>query len=464
MTSEILAMVLQRLDDLGVYERVEGGPIPFGLFDAHDTRLQVPFLEKANTKLHDRPMWKICIGLPNGTSKWQVGDSKQQNGCWKMSMTREKDKLVAFKRRHGFKNTDFQRLDIVPLVVRAWASSFARTPKNKDALMERGWYHLDKRLLRDPEILRTKVDTVSPPIEDTAPSPPIEDTVEDTAPSSPIEDTVEDTAPSSPIEDTVEDTAPSSPIEDTVEDTAPSSPIEDTVEDTAPSSPIEDTVEEPRREPEDLVPQQIHVSDASTVSELDSLNLNFVDGIAGTMTTDLMTFLLRKQKIHEAYEKRKEEGQRVRSRLQEALKGTRLTGGALFKVRKVVLCDEVLEVRRERDAAIQNTKMDGVVKLVERYNKRLEKYSTVIASTKKEQEYTVTELKAWLAVRKKRVDGPMPSTLAKLKELYEKLQNKEALTLREHLLDEGHSDTLITLVIERDGNEEEDRSGGTMGE
>jgi hypothetical protein len=77
------------------------------------------------------------------------------------------------------------------------------------------------------------------------------------------------------------------------------------------------------------------------------------------MTTDLMTFLLRKQqKMHEAYEKRKEKGQRVRSRLQDALKGTKLTGGALFKLRKVVLCDEVIEVRRERDAAIQNTKMD----------------------------------------------------------------------------------------------------------
>jgi hypothetical protein len=194
------------------------------------------------------------------------------------------------------------------------------------------------------------------------------------------------------------------PIEDS---TAPSPPIEDT------SPPIEDTVEEPRREPEDLVPQQVHVSDVSTVSELDSLNLNFVDGITGTMVTDLMTFLLRKQKIHEAYEKRKEEGQRVHSRLQEALKGTRLTGGTLFKLRKVVLCDEVLEVRKERDAAIQNTKIDGVVKLVERYNKRLGKYSTVIASTKKEEDYTVTELKAWLAVSKKRVDGPMPSTLPK---------------------------------------------------
>jgi hypothetical protein len=104
------------------------------------------------------------------------------------------------------------------------------------------------------------------------------------------------------------------------------------------------------------------------------------------MTTDLMTFLLRKQKIHEAYQKRKEEGQRVITRLQEALKGTRLAGGGLFKIRKVVvLCDKVLEVRKGRDAAIQNTKIDAVVKLVEKFNKRLEKYSTVISSTRKEE-------------------------------------------------------------------------------
>jgi hypothetical protein len=61
MTSEVLALVLQQLDDLGVYKRVEGRPIPFGLFDAHDTRLQeVPFLEKANKKMHGQPVWKYA--------------------------------------------------------------------------------------------------------------------------------------------------------------------------------------------------------------------------------------------------------------------------------------------------------------------------------------------------------------------------------------------------------------------
>jgi hypothetical protein len=198
------------------------------------------------------------------------------------------------------------------------------------------------------------------------------------------------------------------------------------------------------------------MSDVSAISELDSLNLNFIDGIAGTMTTNPMTFLLRKQKIHEAYQKRKEEGQRVRTRLQEALKGTRLTGGALFKIRKVVLCDEVLEVRKGRDAAIQNTKIDAVMKLVEKFNKLLEKYSTVISSTRKEEECTNVELKAWLAVRKKKQDGAMPTTLPKLKDLYSKLKETEPLTLRAHLLDEGHSEDLINLVLARDGEEGED--------
>jgi hypothetical protein len=76
---------------LGLYKRVPGGPIPFVLFNAHDSQLQVPFLRYVNDEEHK---WKVCIGLPNGTGKWQVGDSSKQNGQWKTEMTREKGKLV----------------------------------------------------------------------------------------------------------------------------------------------------------------------------------------------------------------------------------------------------------------------------------------------------------------------------------------------------------------------------------
>jgi hypothetical protein len=100
--------------------------------------------------------------------------------------------------------------------------------------------------------------------------------------------------------------------------------------------------------------------------------------------------------------------------------------------------------------------MPLLVKLVQKFNKRLEKYSTMISSTRKEEEYTNIELKAWLAVRKKKQDGAMPTTSPKLKELYTKLKDREPLTLRHHLLDEGHCDALITLVLARDGEEEDD--------
>jgi hypothetical protein len=78
----------------------------------------------------------------------------------------------------------------------------------------------------------------------------------------------------------------------------------------------------------------------------------------------------------------------------------------------------------------------------------------VISSTRKEEEYTNVELKAWLAVRKKKQDGAMPTVLPKLKDLYSKLKETEPLTLRAYLLDEGHSEDLtISLVLARDGEE-----------
>jgi hypothetical protein len=91
ITSEILRKAFQQLDALGIYQRIPGGPIPLVLFDPHDSRLQVPFLWYVNDEDHK---WKGCIGLPNGTGKWQVGDSSEQNGQWKTEMTREKGKLI----------------------------------------------------------------------------------------------------------------------------------------------------------------------------------------------------------------------------------------------------------------------------------------------------------------------------------------------------------------------------------
>ena len=65
ITSSILRVAFKCLDDLGMYER-KPDRTPMAFFDAHDSCLQVEFLEYVNDPEH---LWKFCIGLPNGTHK-----------------------------------------------------------------------------------------------------------------------------------------------------------------------------------------------------------------------------------------------------------------------------------------------------------------------------------------------------------------------------------------------------------
>lgn len=78
ISSSILETAFARLDDLGVYKRTPSLK-PFALFDAHDSCLNVPFLRYVDDPTHQ---WVFCIGLPNGTHKWQVRESKEQNGSY----------------------------------------------------------------------------------------------------------------------------------------------------------------------------------------------------------------------------------------------------------------------------------------------------------------------------------------------------------------------------------------------
>ena len=97
------------------------------LFDAHDSRLQVEFLQYVNSPDH---LWQFCIGLPNGTHKWQVGVSKEQNGSYKIEWAREKYNLVLWKTRLG-RNVELERSDVIPLFNLAWKKSFARVKKKR---------------------------------------------------------------------------------------------------------------------------------------------------------------------------------------------------------------------------------------------------------------------------------------------------------------------------------------------
>ena len=75
MTSDILIEMLQAIDTLDLFPRLDGVK-PFLLFDGHGSWLQLPFLQYIN---NPRDYWVVCIGVPYGTALLKVGNSKEQN-------------------------------------------------------------------------------------------------------------------------------------------------------------------------------------------------------------------------------------------------------------------------------------------------------------------------------------------------------------------------------------------------
>ena len=57
------------------------------MVEGHDSRLHNDFLEYIKS---EGRKCTVCIGVPSGTSYWKVGDSKDQNGTFKIILKRNK--------------------------------------------------------------------------------------------------------------------------------------------------------------------------------------------------------------------------------------------------------------------------------------------------------------------------------------------------------------------------------------
>ena len=151
ITSQILSDALAHLDSYNLFCR-DNGKSPFLLLDGHNSRFELPFLEYITNDAHK---WTVCIGVPYGTAIWQVADSKEQNGSYKIALSRAKKELVDSKLAMHMDPATLCATDIVPLVNIAWEKSFARTNLNKKAIAERGWTPLNRNLLLYKEIQST---------------------------------------------------------------------------------------------------------------------------------------------------------------------------------------------------------------------------------------------------------------------------------------------------------------------
>jgi hypothetical protein len=160
ISSSSLTEMLRYMDSQNIFDRANGEK-PVLVLDGHHSRMDLEFLEYINDEDHK---WFVCIGVPYGTHKWQVADSSQVNGKFKIELAIVKSEYLKFKGN----NEGFVVSDIVPLVRTAFARSFANVENTRKAIAERGWGPaLNYRLLMDKSLSQRPKDAPAEETEST---------------------------------------------------------------------------------------------------------------------------------------------------------------------------------------------------------------------------------------------------------------------------------------------------------
>ena len=152
---EILLEIIGTLDELGFYDDDRSKGIkPMLLIDAHGSRFDLNFLTYINNAETE---WSVCIGVPYGTALWQVGDSSEQNGAYKIACSKFKRDLFKKKRERKMSPQIFP-YEIMLVINYAWEKSFGRVKYNKRAICERGWFPYNRNILTYPKLRSTMTD------------------------------------------------------------------------------------------------------------------------------------------------------------------------------------------------------------------------------------------------------------------------------------------------------------------
>jgi len=146
ITSKILRDIIKYLDSNLNFNHSEC--MPFLLLDGHGSCFELPFLDYMND---ERTKWSVSIGVPYGTNLWQVGDSAEQNGSFKIALKKAKQYVIEQKTMFRYA-CKVEKHDIMGIVHRAWIDSFARKESNKQAIRDRGWAPLVYTLLDHEEL------------------------------------------------------------------------------------------------------------------------------------------------------------------------------------------------------------------------------------------------------------------------------------------------------------------------
>ena len=80
----------------------------------------------------------MCIGVLYGTAYWQLGDSKDKSGAFRIVITCKKQFMIEKIVRAGLSGLQMMPTDIISLVNKSWEVSFGRVRTNKKFISKRG--------------------------------------------------------------------------------------------------------------------------------------------------------------------------------------------------------------------------------------------------------------------------------------------------------------------------------------
>jgi hypothetical protein len=116
ITSQLLTNMLSKMDDLQLFDR-SNRMNPFLLCDGHVSGFEEPFLEYT---IESNRLWTCFICVPYGTSTmWQVGDSTEQNGTFKIESKKVKACTIRDKIQAGLPGA-LEKSDIIWIVNVSW--------------------------------------------------------------------------------------------------------------------------------------------------------------------------------------------------------------------------------------------------------------------------------------------------------------------------------------------------------
>jgi isocitrate dehydrogenase kinase/phosphatase len=136
MTGKILRKIFQTLDSsLQVFQKERSECLqPFVLLDGNQSKFELEFLSHIKNPTHHL---SVCIEvLYRNTLVWQVGDSTERNGNFKVAMNRMKEHTFHKRIATMMLHVDLIPIDITVLVNYVWEHSFVEVTSNKRAICD----------------------------------------------------------------------------------------------------------------------------------------------------------------------------------------------------------------------------------------------------------------------------------------------------------------------------------------